>query len=466
MLPGSVSLPPGAGAARPERIMTDVPVDRPPRIYIDLIGDLFHAGHLRHLTKAKSLGGTLVVGVFDDASAERLSHIPVAPLEERLAVISALRCVDEVIPGVPTAPDLEFLDKYDIDSICLSDDFDDPDRQKALTTLLEDGTGIVLPYTEDITTADIAARITQTDIQPPAPSQDHSALVHAPVLASGSADGMVLDAIGAVAAGIFGREWMLARDRIGDDTWLTLLRGVANNQVQRGIHRTLDPRFLSAIVSLSSRFAEDGDRINLVGNAAEIVGAALAEQGFSVTILRPGIATTSDGPADASDVLNYVYCDVAGLPDASPPAEISAVLDTAWSALLLIDASLLFESTRRLTRDLILAIDFWPEDSGTFLPAERDGRLYFSDAFIRNVLHGQGFFDIEDILTTRDGAPLPEYSPGCARVSRTAMVEEDQADGCFRYLDGEKTLPVGTADSGQYVRWYRASKIAIAEDEA
>lgn len=445
--------------------MTDAPVDRPARIYIDLIGDLFHAGHLRHLIKAKSLGGTLVVGVFDDASAEKLSHVPVISLEERVAVISALRCVDEVIPGAPISPDLEFLDKYDIDSICLTDDYDDPDRQKALAALLDDGSGIVLPYTEDITTAEIAARITETDIQTPAPVTDQSALVHPPTQASAAADGMVLDAIGAVAAGIFGREWMLARDRIGDRTWLTLLKGVANNQVQRGIHRTVDPRFLAAIVSLCSRFSKDGDRINLIGSAAEMAGAALAEQDLNVTILRPGIATPSDGPpADTS--LSYVFCDIGGLPDASPPADITAILDAAWSALLLIDAPLLFESTRRLTRDLIFAIDMWPENSGTFLPAERDGRLYFSDAFVRNVLHGQGFFDIEDILTIRDGAPLPDGSPGCARVSRTAMVKEDQTEGCFRYLDGEETAPVGSADKGHYVRWYRASKIAIAEDEA
>lgn len=446
--------------------MTEAPVDRPPRIYIDLIGDLFHVGHVRHLEKAKSLGHTLIVGVFDDDAVEKLSHVPVNPMQERVAVISALRCVDEVVPGAPIAPNPEFLERYDIDSICLTDDFENPERQRAMAALLDDSAGIVLPYTEDVTTAEIATRIAQGDVRETSAGRSHSALIHPTAQTTFKDDGLLLDAVGAIAAGMFGREWMLARDRIGNRTWLTLLRGMADNQVQRGAHGAIDPRFLAAIVSLTSRFARAGETLNLIGRAADMAGAALAGQDFDVTVLRPGISPPSDGPAKASASPHYVYCDIAGMPDASPPAEVTAVLDTAWSALLLIDAPLLFGTTRRLKRDLLLAVDFWPEDSGTFLPAQRDGRFYFSDAFVRNVLHGQGFFDVEDILTTRDGAPLPEDSTGCARVSRTTMVEEDRADGCFRYLDGGETMPLGAADSGQYVRWYRASKIAIAEDDA
>lgn len=444
--------------------MTEPPVDRAARIYIDIIGDLFHPGHLRHLDKAKSLGGRLVVGVFDDATAERLSHIPVNTLDERVAIISALRSVDEVVPGAPAAPDPDFLDRYNIDNICLSDDFDDTERQQAMAALLDEGSGIVLPYTEDLTTAEIVSRVAGSDIGPPSPQPDRKAIVHAATPSSRASDPAILDALGAIAAGIFGRNWMLERARLGDQTWSALLKCMANNQVERNTRRPVDPRFLAAIVSLAGRHRVKGDRINLIGNAADMAGPVLADRGMKVTILRPGIAQPS-GPAKTDMAgCDCVYCDVAALPDACPPAELTAVLDAPWSALLMVDAPLLFESVRRLTRDLILAIDFWPEDSGSFLPVDRGGTFHFSDTFVRNILHDQGFFDVEDILTTCNGAPLPEGTDGCSRLSRTAMVEQDRSDGGFRYLDGDEAKAAGKAESGKYLRWYRASKIAIATD--
>ena len=127
--------------------MTEPSSESPVRIYIGLIGDLFHAGHLRHLEKAKSLGDILVGGVFHDETVTRFSHVPVMKMDERIAVIAA-----EVIPSVPATPELSFLQRYDIDQACLSDDYGNPARQEALADLLEDGTSIVFPYTESLST--------------------------------------------------------------------------------------------------------------------------------------------------------------------------------------------------------------------------------------------------------------------------------------------------------------------------
>jgi len=99
------------------------------RIYIDIIGDLLHPGHVRHLEKAKALGNVLVVGVFDDDIAAELSHVPVMNRDERVAMLAAPRCVDEVVPAAPLCPDTGFLEKYDIAQICLCDDFGHPARQ-------------------------------------------------------------------------------------------------------------------------------------------------------------------------------------------------------------------------------------------------------------------------------------------------------------------------------------------------
>ncbi|CAN0510271.1 unnamed protein product, partial [Laminaria digitata] len=139
--------------------MTEPSAESPVRIYVDLIGDLFHVGQLRHLEKARLLGDILIVGVFDEQTATRFSHVPVMTLDERIAVIAALRCVDEIIPAAPAIPDTTFLERYNIDHACLSDDFGDPARQEALADLLEEGIGIVFPYTEELSTAGVVSRI-------------------------------------------------------------------------------------------------------------------------------------------------------------------------------------------------------------------------------------------------------------------------------------------------------------------
>lgn len=61
--------------------------------------DVLHAGHVKLLQEAKSLGTELVVGLNSDASVARLKghNRPVNKLEDRVAVLSALSSVDRVI---------------------------------------------------------------------------------------------------------------------------------------------------------------------------------------------------------------------------------------------------------------------------------------------------------------------------------------------------------------------------------
>jgi D-beta-D-heptose 7-phosphate kinase / D-beta-D-heptose 1-phosphate adenosyltransferase len=60
--------------------------------------DLLHVGHLRYLEKARSLGDLLVVGVNSDSSVQSLKgpKRPILPLEERMEILSGLKCVDYV----------------------------------------------------------------------------------------------------------------------------------------------------------------------------------------------------------------------------------------------------------------------------------------------------------------------------------------------------------------------------------
>ena len=59
--------------------------------------DLFHVGHLRILERARALGTSLSVGVSsDELNQQKKGKTPVCSLEDRMAILRALRCVDEV----------------------------------------------------------------------------------------------------------------------------------------------------------------------------------------------------------------------------------------------------------------------------------------------------------------------------------------------------------------------------------
>ena len=59
--------------------------------------DVFHVGHLRILERAAELGDRLVVGVSADAlNISKKGRAPVFSESERLAIVSAIKGVDEV----------------------------------------------------------------------------------------------------------------------------------------------------------------------------------------------------------------------------------------------------------------------------------------------------------------------------------------------------------------------------------
>ena len=62
--------------------------------------DVLHAGHIRHLERAKALGTKLIVALNTDVSVKALKGEgrPINPFDQRKAVLEALRSVDEVVP--------------------------------------------------------------------------------------------------------------------------------------------------------------------------------------------------------------------------------------------------------------------------------------------------------------------------------------------------------------------------------
>ena len=69
--------------------------------YTTGVYDLFHIGHLNILRNAKAQCEHLIVGVSTDEVVESYKHKkPIIPFEERIAIVEAIRYVDEVVPQI------------------------------------------------------------------------------------------------------------------------------------------------------------------------------------------------------------------------------------------------------------------------------------------------------------------------------------------------------------------------------
>ena len=86
--------------------------------------DLFHVGHLRIFERAKSMGDHLVVGVSsDELNKKKKNRLPFYSQAERLAIVSALKCVDEVF--IEESLDLKkaYIDRYNASTLVMGDDW-------------------------------------------------------------------------------------------------------------------------------------------------------------------------------------------------------------------------------------------------------------------------------------------------------------------------------------------------------
>jgi choline-phosphate cytidylyltransferase len=86
--------------------------------------DVFHAGHLRLLERARSEGDGLVVGVSTDAlNFAKKGRNPIYPEHERKAIVAALRCVDDVFDEQSLELKREYILHYDAQLLVMGDDW-------------------------------------------------------------------------------------------------------------------------------------------------------------------------------------------------------------------------------------------------------------------------------------------------------------------------------------------------------
>ncbi|MFF7173003.1 adenylyltransferase/cytidyltransferase family protein [Streptomyces pseudovenezuelae] len=127
-------------------------------VYVDMVGDLFHPGHVALLRAARAFGERLIVGVLSDEDAAAYKRRPIMTLAERVVVIEACRYVDVVLPGAPYRVTNEFLDRHGIDVVVHGDDLTADALKEVFGPVADAGKLRLVRYTAGVSTTELIRR--------------------------------------------------------------------------------------------------------------------------------------------------------------------------------------------------------------------------------------------------------------------------------------------------------------------
>jgi len=135
-----------------------------PLVMTNGVFDILHRGHVAYLEAARALGASLVVAVNSDASVKRLdkgSDRPINALDDRMAVVAALRCVDLAVAFDEDTPrDLIVAAMPDV--LVKGGDYTAETTAGAAEVIANGGRFIAIPFTHDRSTTDLVEKIRKT----------------------------------------------------------------------------------------------------------------------------------------------------------------------------------------------------------------------------------------------------------------------------------------------------------------
>lgn len=86
--------------------------------------DVFHAGHVKILERAKQKGDYLIVGVSsDELNMSKKGRYPIYSQADRLHIVESLRCVDEVFVEESLEKKGEYIQQFSADLLVMGDDW-------------------------------------------------------------------------------------------------------------------------------------------------------------------------------------------------------------------------------------------------------------------------------------------------------------------------------------------------------
>ncbi len=133
------------------------------RVFTSGSFDLFHVGHLNILERSAILGDELIVGVSTDELIQHYKGMPpVIPFEQRVRIVSSIKCVTKVVKQVKLT-EVAQLQREEIDIITIGDDWENKYLEGLEWMKQQPGKKVVyFPYTPGISTTGIKKKIIES----------------------------------------------------------------------------------------------------------------------------------------------------------------------------------------------------------------------------------------------------------------------------------------------------------------
>ena len=136
------------------------------RVYVDMVGDLFHYGHMRFVQKVRSCASSkfpqasiqIVVGITADKYLMAYKRKPCTSNRERCETVAGCKFVDEVIPDVPLVTSAAFMDLHKLDAVFHGDDYTDEKISKYYSDVVARNAYFSVPYSSDAVSTTVLLR--------------------------------------------------------------------------------------------------------------------------------------------------------------------------------------------------------------------------------------------------------------------------------------------------------------------
>jgi cytidyltransferase-like protein len=128
------------------------------RVYVDMVADLFHVGHLNLIKAAHEIGDYIIVGVHSDEDVQTYKRVPIIKQEQRYELIKSCKYVNEVVEAAPLIITEDFLIEHKIDFVLHGDDINE-EISKQHRVPLSMNMMKYIPYTRGISTTSIIDKI-------------------------------------------------------------------------------------------------------------------------------------------------------------------------------------------------------------------------------------------------------------------------------------------------------------------
>ncbi len=136
-----------------------------PLVFTNGCFDILHRGHVTYLSQARALGASLVLALNTDASVRRLgkgADRPINSLENRMAVVAALSCVDVVTWFDEDTP-LDLIERIQPNILVKGGDWAPENIVGAKETWARGGQVVSIPFLHQTSTTQTLAKIRQGD---------------------------------------------------------------------------------------------------------------------------------------------------------------------------------------------------------------------------------------------------------------------------------------------------------------